>query len=373
MRLLYQNLRSFYKSEKFFFIMLIITIFFSTVIMLFSYGLYNNYKVSKLKYTNDQTTLIMSLSDSQQPENMPVTKYEIEHCLSKLSANTCNRIKLVWTTQNIDNLLVESRFRYSEHNYMSYPETMDNIRNSGLYISGRYFSESEYQSGERVLIAGENYADDSGKFLLQGENFRVISVINIPNYLEIAFTALKDDTTVSMITFLFEYPPTSAQYTEICDVFRKELKERVTIHEMEPFYQEDYAFYNTIIIVSILIAIVAAANIMILYNYVLMKRKRTLSVFMICGCSKLRAAFLFLCESLIVSIPCFFLSALIYHKFFLRMLALKFPYIAEAYSLRLYFTAFLIYIGVCGIGMFILCNSVVHRYSIAELKTGGVK
>lgn len=370
MRIIYQNLKSFCKNHTGFFILMIITIFSSSIIMLFSYGLFQNYKLSKIKYTSDQTTLVLSMPNADSSDSLPVTKAEIETCLSQISSNTYSNVEFIWVMSNIDDRLIDSRFRYKNNMYESYSAMLDNIKTSGIYVRGRYFSDSEYNSGTPLLLISQDLVDETNQFTLQGNRFDIVTVVKMSQYIEAVFTALNDETVVQQFTFLFKNPPSQSQYNEIQKVFSSNLGSRVNIHEMEPFYEEDYWLYNTIMLASVLIALVASINLIILYQYILMKRKKSLAIFMLCGCKKLKAVLLYLSESLIVTIPCFIVSALIYHNFLIKLLSDKFPYIASAYSIQLYTIAFAIYVLICGIGMFILCNFMVRKNSIIELKAG---
>lgn len=349
---------------------MIITIFSSSTIMLFSYGLFQNYKLSKIEYTSDQTTLILSMPNADSSDLLPVTKAEIENCLSQISSNTYNNVEFIWVMSNIDDRLVDSRFKFKNNMYESYSVMLDNIKSSGIYVRGRYFTDSEYNSGTPLLLISQDLVDETNQFTLQDNLFDVVTVVKMSQYIEAVFTALNDETVVQQFTFIFKKPPSLSQYNEINEVFSSNLGNRVNIHEMEPFYEEDYWLYNTIMLASVLIALVASINLIILYQYILMKRKKSLAIFMLCGCKKRKAVFLYLSESLIVTIPCFIVSALIYHNFLIKILSVKFPYIETAYSIWLYAIAFAIYILICGIGMYILCNHMVHKHSIIELKVG---
>lgn len=124
-------------------------------------------------------------------------------------------------------------------------------------------------------------------------------------------------------------------------------------------------------LIAVLISLAAAFNLVILYQYILVKRQKTLAVFQICGCTKGYAVRMYLAESLLMTVPCYILTALLYHFALLPMLMRVFPYIDTAYSLQLYTAAFAIFIGICTVGMALLSEYTVRKSSIVQRKGGG--
>lgn len=93
---------------------------------------------------------------------------------------------------------------------------------------------------------------------------------------------------------------------------------------------ENYYLYNTIIIISILIAILAAVNFAVLYRYILSRRTKTLAVFRMRALNT--ALRMFLSECMFITVPLFALTTIIYDKFMLPKLGQHFEYIESAYS-----------------------------------------
>ena len=121
---------------------------------------------------------------------------------------------------------------------------------------------------------------------------------------------------------------------------------------------ENYYLYNTIIIISILIAILAAVNFAVLYRYILSRRTKTLAVFRMCGCTKFTALRMFLSECMFITVPLFALTTIIYDKFMLPKLGQHFEYIESAYSFKLYLLIFGIYIA----ATFVVLTVMISRF-----------
>lgn len=102
-------------------------------------------------------------------------------------------------------------------------------------------------------------------------------------------------------------------------------------------------YYKTIILISVIIAVLAAINMAILYRYILKIRLSQLAMLRICCCSKGRAIVSYLHECLIINAPLFALTHLVYHKLIMPRLSGLFPNMAGAYSFKLYAAVFGIY------------------------------
>ena len=96
--------------------------------------------------------------------------------------------------------------------------------------------------------------------------------------------------------------------------------------------------------ISILIAVLASINFAVLYQYILSKRRKTLGIFRLCGCTKFKVLIIFLSECMFITMPTFALTSLCYDKLVIPVLAKHFEYIESAYSFKMYLIIFLIYV-----------------------------
>lgn len=379
MKIIFYNIKNFIRQHRGFFLLMIITIFFSSSVMLFSYGLFQHYKLSKKDYDINQTSMSVSVN-RDDPNVVPMTKGELLECISSLESNTTNACELMCVESFFndceiplsDIILTEfsalSRFLYVDGEFRCYSELYKTLQKQGWFLKGRYYTDSEYQQGEPLILLPSEIYNAPSDVIIQGRTYK--KTASIKGETDVIFTALHDETECNFISFEFKQPPSLRQYNDICNTFKRVFGDRIRFSEIEPFYQEDYWLYNTIMLVAILIAIIASINLIILYQYILLKRRKTLSVFMICGCNKGKAVMYYLAECMLITIPCFIISALFYHNVLLRIFARKFTYIESAYSLKLYVTAFIIYIFISSIAMLITSNIMVRKTSIVQLKAG---
>ncbi|WP_462257741.1 FtsX-like permease family protein [Ruminococcus champanellensis] len=188
---------------------------------------------------------------------------------------------------------------------------------------------------------------------------------------EIPYDRVPSDSIVEYVSLDFDKPLSFEQYNTLKNSFSSIL-DRIEVWRYIPFYDEDYWMYNSAMLASLLIAVVAAFNLVVLYHYVLVRRQKSLAIFQLCGCTKGRAIRLYVAESLMLTVPCYCLSAVLYHFVLLKPFTRIFPYIDTAYSLRLYATGFGIFVTVCTIAIWILSARIVSKHSIVERKGGVV-
>ncbi len=160
------------------------------------------------------------------------------------------------------------------------------------------------------------------------------------------------------------------QYDDIKSTFDSYFGDAITIPELDIPESENIYLYNTIIIISVLIAALAAINFAILYKYILEKREKYIAVFRICGCTKLNAAAIFLTECMIITIPVFIASTIIYDRMLLPLLGHYFIYMEQAYSFAVYAVICFIYIVTSIIVLIIMLALTLWGKTLTELKAG---
>lgn len=385
--MIFRNLYSFMKGHPFFFALTLVCIFVSTILMLFGYGMYQNYMLEKQEFDQNSTIIyfdhpnMLNENGTIQSSGI-VTKQELDRCISMISSDTLNCIENfavdVYDSSNPTPSLLSSgamsHFRIQDGVYHPYYQVYENgMQWNGA--KGRYFTTNEYSDGANCVTVPPNFPlptqdgfyeiGDTMQF--EGEKYKIICLMGA--FPTIIYTAVPDSAFVGYLTIYFRQPPTYTQYEEVRTAFAT-LSDRLIMTDFVPFYEEDYWLYNTILLVSILIAVVAAFNLVVLYQYILHKRQKALAICQICGCTKGRAIWMYSAESALLMIPTYCLGVLVYHFGLLPLLAKIFPYITTAYSLRLYGVAFAILVSVCLFAMLLLSVYIVNKYSIVERKGG---
>lgn len=386
--MLFRSLRSFLQSHTPFFLMMILCIMISSLLMLFGYGLYQDYMLEQKSFDKSSKKFSMNniaLSDDYERDGffldpkLVVTKAELDACIAKIPEHYLgdNSYFIFYAFAPYFTHRMSggydfccSFFHIKDGKYLPVEE----VFNSGMEhpgAEGRMFTDEEYSTNTHLVILGDGDPTPLGAqvTLFEDQQYTVIARGGIRP--EVPYGCLPPDTILDHISYNAEKPLSYEQYTELKNAFSS-IEDRVTIRRYIPFYDEDYWMYNSAMLASLLIAVVAAFNLVVLYHYVLVRRQKSLAIFQLCGCTKGRAIRLYVAESLMLTVPCYCLSAVLYHFVLLKPFTRIFPYIDTAYSWRLYATGFGIFVTVCTIAIWILSARIVSKHSIVERKGGVV-
>lgn len=384
--MLIRNLRSFLKSHTPFFLMMILCVLISSLLMLFGYGLYQDYMLEQKDF--DSSSKRFNFYTTAQSDDMDrdgfflnpdliVTKEELDACIAKIPEEYLGSSSYFtfyayapYATHRFDSPYdtVSSFFHICDGKYLPVEEIFENGMEF-FNAKGRIFTDEEYSTNSNLIIVGAAYPPSLGDqvTLFGNQQYTVIAKAGIVS--EVPYGCLPPDTILNHMTYTAERPLSFEQYNTLKNAFSSIL-DRIEVRRYVPFYDEDYWMYNSAMLASLLIAVVAAFNLVVLYHYVLVRRQKSLAIFQLCGCTKGKAIRLYVAESLLLTVPCYCLSALLYHFVLLKPLTRIFPYIDTAYSLRLYATGFGIFVTVCTIAIWILSVRIVSKYSIVERKGG---
>lgn len=343
--------------------------------------MYQNYHIIKEEESSDLVELSINVEDSSA-----VTKDALKECIFSISDETNDSIDLYFVSPIVEPFytmqeegwgILSCRFTVDSGKICACSLFEENLIKNGNLISGEYFSDEQEANGDLVAIIRDviNEEDDTDctktittrvegdqRWIeIQGKEYKVIGYHTQLLTPYFPFESLDEDTTFQMIAIHFNKPITSSVYNEIKEHFESTFGSAITVPDLEIPEPENYYLYNTIILISILIAILAAINFAVLYKYILSKRTKTLAVFRICGCTKAKVLRMFLSECMKIAIPLFAATTLIYDKLVLPKLGQHFEHIESAYSIKLYLLIFRIYIAATLIVLMIMISSFLGK------------
>lgn len=357
MKYTFKNILSFIKTEKMIFVLMILCVISSSFIINFSYGLYQNYHVIKEEEESDlyefEITFNNDLNDSF------ASKIKTKETVLSFSDSLNDAIDMYMVSPYIEEIPADTYgmiyIRFCIKNGKISPCNLfkENMNKYGTLVSGNYFSDEEEMNGANVVLVFDDEGNinsltdklkiNNDTILFQEKEYSIIGVQKMHPVI-VPFNSLKDDTPVNSLLFHFVKPLTRTQYDEIKDKVSANFGDIASIPELDIPESENYYLYNTIIMISILIAVLASINFAVLYQYILSKRRKTLGIFRLCGCTKFKVLRIFLSECMFITIPTFALTSLCYDKLVLPVLAKHFEYIESAYNSKMYLIIFLIYV-----------------------------
>ena len=270
-------------------------------------------------------------------------------------------------------------YHTEDHRYGLYWEYLDNTH----VTYGRYFTENEDFSGARVAVIrnypiGESPAPSAfvgDKITLFGAEYEVVGIWSESDAgsddLAVPFATLPEDMPIKSVSFLEGKVITTKAFDAVNNAMKQVFGDSVNIPEMETADVTEVKFYTSIVIISVVLSAIAAVTLMILFRYIIFTRRKMISILRLAGCTRGRAAVMFISEAVGVSVLIFGLCAAAYHKLILPGLTFFFPKITEVYTLQAYLYIFAVFTGVLLLTMTVMVSLQLERQPVDMFRKAG--
>lgn len=408
MKYILKNLKSFLKDYTGIFVVLVLCQLVSVLLMFFSFGVYQNF----LNETNNALKGD-SLDESEYvgfkcflPQNeLPADAEVYPAKLSKFYEEVVNilgdKIDFIYTEceNNID-LNMEYR-----NGKLLFPQEFEaNIRSNQQHFSwdyGRSFTDKEFINGEKVCVAPSGccteyfdpnihtYYDeekeedvpydypykayksgDKWYVNIEGSEYECIAFCDVIDIYYIPQRNMPDS--IKLIQFPgveLKYQLTAEENMEMQELYNQYFPgmidefEELTLIDNEKIY-----YYNTNMWISVLIAVVSAINLALIMNYILTRRRKSLAIFRINGCSANKARRIYVAEIMLILNIVFAVCLLLWIIFLLPLLGKIFEYIEGAFSFKVYGLIYLCYILMSYLFMNVITVKYIRNQPIDLLK-----
>lgn len=378
-----KNLKNFITKETTIFIIVIICQVSSILLSLFSYGVFQNYKAETNQINIDNEVM-------ENEDDWTEFGYELD-----ISAENPVDYKVVYDFCNeagnllrdkIANLFIESgcvtmSLEFNNGTFIPMEDYYNNNLMSGDWEEGEWFSEEQIKSKQKVCVITEAMKEDYTQrekdfdydniplakkkgndyyITLGNEEYRVIGVLDArhPQIAMVSWGTLADDYNITnMPFFYFNRQLTQKEYDTLLSIYEKYFPDRIisTAPELELYDPEVVYYYKTNMAISLFIAIVSSINFALLFNYIFDRRRHTLAVLRLTGCTANKARIMYLSEVMLIMIPLLIICTFVFHKLILPWLDSLFPYINQVYGFKIY----LIMAGIYLVVSYIIMNIMI--------------
>ncbi|MBR1833459.1 MAG: hypothetical protein IJ784_13715, partial [Ruminiclostridium sp.] len=409
MRYSLKNLCSMFTKQRLLSLLLVLNIVVSCFVICFSYGLYQSYNVVIEEGENPvYKELTIKASDGKKHRS---DEYEID--LSEVTIGEFTAMLTSLSDDLTDNISSIDLFLGVDQDLYCECTDQEALSDTGVYanyihldvkhhmiISGGTdvgcISDEDYSSGKKLVALGtemfgshggtigyssKSYTavplTDEKNITIEGEPYEILRINrHLDGRMIFPITSLSDDKLLwaepisnDVFTIRFNEPIKVSQYSELHDTIDQYFRGKVTTPSLKFKNADELYYYRTVLIISVLIALLVSVNMTVLYRYILERRSRELAIFRICGCTGRSAVMMYLAECLTVSLPLFALTELFWHKLLMKRIARLFEHFEGAYSPKLYAAVFGIYAVSVTVVMYIMIRATVKKHSLAELKT----
>lgn len=358
MRYVIKNIKSFIINEKLIFIVTILCVLLSAFVINFSYGLYYNYNPKIVDAEFEGKELNPEISDGET-----LSKKELQTYVEALDNKTLNSMIVIYASSYIDGFSAEEgygpmamRFVIHDGKYNVCEVTRKNYEENGLMTSGRYITNEEEATGSFVAVmygqdaehwedAGENIRNDDGTVSLFGNKYKVVGTYHAGFGTPIVpFLTVPGELKLDQVGFSFEKNITKTEYENMVDTAENIIPGKLKFPELDFPDNDTIAVYNNMIYIALILSIISVVNFSEIFYYILQKRQRKLAIMRITGCTKHYAVIMYLCECMILVLPCYLAGAFVNYILCQNIFNKAFEYFDKAYSPRIYLMLFMIYI-----------------------------
>ena len=397
-----KNIQCFATKSTMVFVLFVLCEIASVFSILFAHGSYNNFQREKftekqyIDYLNNSLdisfgNIIEAFTDekgnvSSYNCDSAITVKQIQQFLGNIEGKECKSVGFAFEIENNDESCMKynkssdieqsmpmTYFRFDYDEKLKYFSIYDEFLKNVIISDGRYFTKEEYVSDENIVVMPA----DSDRTLLNkeidlfGKKYRVIGFFKQDNYLEVPIKTLDGNLKIKYINILNNDVLTSKMYYEIRDELRKVVNVDVNMTPLKSLDLYEMKFFDSMIYLSIAIAVASAINLAILFRYILNLRRKQFAIFLIMGSTKNKIRRMYVFEILIISVIIFLICILTYNYIFIPNLAKFLKYISSAYDFKTYIAMFGIYISAIYIFINIAIISSLCKSPIELLKERG--
>ena len=272
-----KNIKNSFNSYRGMYALLIVSQLVSILILLFVYGIIASYDIQKeAKLRRDL------FFDAILKEPVPVKE-----------------LKDVWS-DILDQIDTEMHYSCMEAYHPDFMVTCIMDYHNGRFSipsefypvqrlkEGRYISEEEMNDGSMVAFA---YSDSSeftvGEYYeLYGAKYEIVGVIDGNKAMTVPLNSCADNVLIKYVGISFEGFPSQREY----DIFHDSLSElygdNLFFTDFKVVDLDDIIVYDSIIILACAIGVIAALDTILVYNYLMKKRKKQMAIFSIEGATR---------------------------------------------------------------------------------------
>lgn len=354
-----KNVYSFICNSGFVAAMTLITVVAASIIINFSYGLYQNYNIIIEEDVGGETGINIYFDTSLTDEGEYINKTDFLECIYEIAGyedKLDEKFNVIAAHGYIEESKFDFHFNIKNNDIGVSDEFLKNIKANGLFTSGMWWSDEDERLGNHVAVCydrtkydGESplldkIQKDENTLSIAGEEYDITGYQLWTNDgAMIPIKTAPDNTKMIDVYLGFDRGVTKTTYNKISDTFIRRFGDKVYVEEMETIDKDSYYTYKTIILIAVLIACIAEMNFLILYRYIIEKRNKRIAIYRLCGMSKIKNNVISFIECMIYTIPLYVVGTISFDKLILPRMGGYFPYMEGAYSNTLYVMLFIIY------------------------------
>ncbi len=361
MGLVLQNIKNSFKAYRGIYALLVLTQLVAVIILFLVYGIIVSYDIAK---------------EEQQMEALYIDAVFTERVSTTELVEILPSI-LDEVSDGFDFVFMGGKHEESELSITFHEEYFDGNFNlsktvfEGRLRSGRYITEEEMNNGSKVML-GYNVGEVGDTYNIAGEEFEIVGVVGeypTENEIFIPLSSCNEEFTTRYISLFYKKFPTKSDYDTFASVLKKHYGDNVEVCDFEPMNVDDIIAYNSIIVLALAIGVVAALDTILVYNYLMKKRKKQMAIFGIEGATRIQQILINEIEVVIITIITAITGVAIFRLAIENVLMNVYEIGVSIFSIKVYGIMILAYIG-CIIAGTLAMTVINTRKKALEMRRG---
>ncbi len=357
MRYVVLNIKNHIRSEGVIFVLMVICVIASTIVMFFSFGLYHHMEQKRVDMQLGQNDITVNLTDSSYTvatkQNVvkacvALPEEILSHCYFYASARLPGEEEIA---DHEVGMVADVSLYYSVHNgKITVADIGDELKRQKYIVDGNWFTANQIEKGELVCLAvkpntimgyksdaAEQYLkqyqpDANGYYHVDNKTYRCIGHLDLGTVPLIPITTLEDSVYVYNVMICFDKIVSRAEYDAIVKVFNAQFGNVAHVLPLAIPDLDGTKFYTTLIIICTLMALLSGVVLAMLYEYILLQRKKQLTIFRMCGLTLVKAKKMYLMECMLVTFLSLVVAMIIFGCGILPWAENIYEYIGESYT-----------------------------------------
>lgn len=252
-------------------------------------------------------------------------------------------------------------------------------------LDDKVFSIKDYQNGEKVMVGDGDYTKDeiNNGINICGEKYKIkgtmdlyfVEELNKENYRMhiMPLMSVPDELFLKLMDINLERALNEDEYDELSILFSEKFGDRIRLPEFQGVTDiENFKTNRTLVMAGVVVLICVCINYCILYRVILEKRKKTMAIYRICGCTKWKGMIMYEAELLGFAVIMYLIFVCIYNKFIMPCFTGILEYMLEFYTMKTYIILGGLYLLILTITYTILVVGIVKKTPLTLSKEGGM-
>lgn len=379
------NILSMIKHEKWFSFILILTQCISVMVAFFASGMIYNFTI-KEKAMEGTMLMISFEKDSEilgdiSAEEIKKTYKDIYKLLNRKIdyADYCFSYAGKYGEDN----MIIARVCYDvKKDKNKWSDSYGDFENR-IGSSGRMYTTEEQDRGEKVAIA---FGDFLNKEITDGvelwnNKYEIVGPMEIHSVLELSedcyrtyimpLMSVDDSTYLKSVEIQLNMAINEQEYKKLESLMEKLYGDRMVLPKFSGVTDiENIRANRTLIVAGAVVLVCVAINYCILYRVILEKRRKTMAVFRICGCTKWKGMLMYETELLGSAMVVYVIFACIYNRFVMPHFNGILEYMPDFYTKKNYLIIGAMYFVILLITYTILVVGMIRKTPLTLSKEG---